>query len=75
MFQAVGHAINVVDVAVNPSTGKKVFVLSQSFMPAQQTYILLNPETGGVWYSLDAFKDIETPEWLFTVNELKRFKN
>ena len=44
-------------------------------MPAQQTHILLNPETGGVWYSLNEFNDIETPEWMFTVNELKRFKN
>ena len=72
---AVGHAINIVDVAVNQGTGEKVFMLSQSFMPAQQTHILLNSETGGVWYSLNEFNDIETPEWMFTVNELKRFKN
>jgi hypothetical protein len=28
-----------------------------------------------VWYTLDEFKDIVTPEWSFTVNQLKRFHN
>ena len=71
----IGHAINVVDVVVNSITKKKKFMLSQSYMPAQETQILINPENGGVWYTLDEFKDIETPEWTFTVNQLKRFKN
>ena len=50
-------------------------MLSQSYMPAQETHILINPENGGVWYTLDEYKDIETPEWTFTVNQLKRFKH
>jgi len=70
-----GHAINVVDVVVNSITKKKKFMLSQSYMPAQETHILINPENGGVWYTLDEYKDIETPEWTFTVNQLKRFKH
>jgi len=50
-------------------------MLSQSYMPAQETHILINPENGSVWYSLDEFKDIVTPEWRFTVSQLKRFIN
>ena len=72
---ATGHAINVVDVVVNKTNKKKMFMLSQSYMPAQETHILINPENGSVWYSLDEFKDIVTPEWRFTVSQLKRFIN
>ena len=72
---ATGHAINVVDVVVNKTNKKKMYMLSQSYMPAQETHILINPENGSVWYSLDEFKDIITPEWRFTVNQLKRFIN
>ena len=38
-----GHAVIVVDVAVHPTTKKKVFLLAQSYMPAQQIHILVNP--------------------------------
>ena len=72
---SIGHAIIVVDVAENPRTNQKIFMLSQSYMPAQQTHVLINPKTGDVWYNLDEFKDIETPEYSFTINQLKRFKN
>ena len=72
---ATGHAINVVDVVVNKTNKKKMYMLSQSYMTAQETHILINPENGSVWYSLDEFKDIVTPEWRFTVNQLKRFIN
>ena len=72
---SIGHAIIVVDVAENPSTAQKVYMLSQSYMPAQQTHVLINRKTGNVWYNLNEFNDIDTPEYLFTVNELKRFKS
>jgi hypothetical protein len=70
-----GHAINVVDIVVNQTNNKKMYMLSQSYMPAQETHILINPQNGSVWYTLDEFNDIVTPEWSFTVNELKRFKS
>ena len=72
---SVGHAITVVDVVVNQTNNKKMYMLSQSYMPAQETHILINPQNGSVWYTLDEFNDIVTPEWSFTVNELKRFKS
>ncbi len=50
-----GHAIIVVDVAMNPKTNKKIFMLAQSYMPAQETQILKNPkdEKLSPWYSSD----------------------
>ena len=73
-----GHAVIVVDVAVHPVTKKKVFLLAQSYMPAQQIHILVNPVSRSLspWYELaetDAGK-LYTPEWIFSRKDLKRFK-
>ncbi len=38
-----GHAVIVVDLAVDVSTQEKVFLLVQSYMPAQEIQILKNP--------------------------------
>jgi Domain of unknown function (4846) len=69
-----GHAIIVMDVAVN-TEGKKVFLLAQSYMPAQDIHILKNPKNGALspWYSTDFGDVLETPEWDFTKEQLKRF--
>ena len=50
-------------------------MLAQSFMPAQEQHILLNPKNNTVWYKLDNSKIIKTPEFTFESNQLKRFKN
>lgn len=70
-----GHAIIVVDVAMNPKTNQKIFMLAQSYMPAQETQILKNPndEKLSPWYSVDFGETLVTPEWTFTKNDLKRF--
>jgi hypothetical protein len=57
----------------NALTHEKMYMLAQSYMPAQEIQILLNPETNTVWYSLSAEDPIETPEWTFTRAQLKRF--
>jgi Domain of unknown function (4846) len=69
-----GHAIIVMDVAVN-AEGKKVFLLAQSYMPAQDIHILRNPSNAQLspWYSTDFGDVLETPEWDFTKEQLKRF--
>ena len=69
-----GHAVIVVDVAQNPETGKKVFLLAQSYMPAQEIQILQNPKNGqgNPWYDID-FEKLNTPEWTFERDVLKRF--
>lgn len=70
-----GHAVTVLDMAVNPATGEKVFMLCQSYMPAQQVHVLKNPNNAGIspWYSLNFKGDLETPEWTFPPNSLMRF--
>lgn len=68
-----GHAVIVVDMVENDLTHEKMYMLAQSYMPAQEIQILLNPETNTVWYSLSAEDPIETPEWTFTRVQLKRF--
>jgi len=71
-----GHAVLVIDMAVNPNTKEKVFLLAQSYMPAQETQILKNPaHLNNPWYSLNDIEDqIPTPEWTFTIDDLKRFE-
>ena len=70
-----GHAISVIDVIVN-KYGDKKYMLAQSYMPAQEQQILLNPiKKNSVWYDLHKTKNIITPEYIFTVKQLKRFKN
>jgi hypothetical protein len=71
-----GHAVIVVDVAVNPSTGKNIFLLAQSFMPAQDIHVLINPADTVLspWYKADpSTEKFSTPEWDFYTNELRRF--
>lgn len=67
-----GHAVIVVDVAEN-NKGKKVFLLAQSYMPAQETQILKNEndEKLSPWYSANIVGELYTPEWTFDVEELK----
>ncbi len=69
-----GHAVIVVDLAADAS-GKNVFLLAQSYMPAQEIQILKNPQNGKLspWYSADFGEILETPEWTFGKNDLKRF--
>jgi hypothetical protein len=71
-----GHAVVVVDMAVNEATGKKVFMLAQSYMPAQETHVLKNPNDSGLspWYALDFDGELVTPEWTFNGQQLKRFE-
>lgn len=73
-----GHAVIVMDVAVHPNTKKKVFLLAQSYMPAQQIHILVNPANRQLspWYELEVNDDgkLYTSEWIFEKRDLKRFK-
>jgi hypothetical protein len=70
-----GHAVIVVDAAVNPDTKEKIFLLAQSYMPAQEIHILKNPMNAeySPWYSVNFGETLITPEWKFDKNRLKRF--
>ena len=69
-----GHAVIVVDMAKNLDTGEKVYMLAQSYMPAQDIQVLVNRENSKIspWYILGD-DQIETPEWTFNPGDLKRF--
>jgi len=72
-----GHAVIVVDVALNKTTGEKIFLLAQSYMPAQEIHILRNFNDSNLspWYSAKTKEVLQTPEWDFKGGSLKRFKN
>lgn len=71
-----GHAVIVLDVAVNRTNGNKIFMLAQSYMPAQEIQILKNPQstTESPWYEVDEIQtQLVTPEYIFNKDELMRF--
>ncbi len=71
-----GHAVVVVDMAVHPESGRKVFLLAQSYMPAQEIHVLKNMNDPDLspWYPLDFGETLRTPEWTFSASDLKTFR-
>ena len=67
-----GHAVLVVNIATRKKD--KIFLLAQSYMPAQELQILCNPnKPSSPWFYLNNEKTIQTPEWQFSSGDLKRF--
>ena len=69
-----GHACMVADMAVDTSTGQQMFLLLESFTPAQEMVILRNPNDSDLdpWYDLSVRSDIITPDWIFAPSDLYR---
>lgn len=69
-----GHAVIVVDMAIN-AAGEKLFMLAQSYMPAQDIQVLQNPNQPSIspWYAMPKGEEVATPEWNFSSHDLKRF--
>lgn len=70
-----GHCVIIVDMAINKKTDEKLFLLAQSYMPAQDIHLLknLNNEDGNPWYSLKDDESLDTPQWDFSIEQLMRF--
>lgn len=68
-----GHAELVMDVAKDKQ-GNKIYLLAQSYMPAQQMQILANPKNRqfSPWYEAKG-STIFTPEWDFISDQVMRF--
>jgi hypothetical protein len=66
-----GHCVIVADMAVNENSGEKIFLLAQSYMPAQDIQILKGTEEGSPWYSASISDKLLTPEWTFDQTQLK----
>jgi hypothetical protein len=73
----IGHAVIVVDVAVNPETNDRIFMLAQSFMPAQSIHVLENFNNNELspWYKNDFGDILYTPNWHFESQMLKTFED
>ncbi|HHW01227.1 MAG TPA: DUF4846 domain-containing protein [Thermoanaerobacterales bacterium] len=71
-----GHCVIVVDMAENRETGEKIFMLAQSYMPAQDIHVLKNHDDPGMspWYAVKPERALVTPEWTFEWSDLKRFE-
>lgn len=69
-----GHAVIVIDMAENPDANEKVYMLAQSYMPAQDIQVLVNRNNSKIspWYLIRE-DPIESPEWTFNPEDLKRF--
>ncbi|CAN5793282.1 DUF4846 domain-containing protein [soil metagenome] len=70
-----GHAVLIVDVAVNEKTSAKLFMIAQSYMPAQQMHVLKNDTDKNIspWYKAGVGERLESPEYDFEWGELRRF--
>jgi len=67
-----GHAVIVVNLAQDDHGNKKM-MLAQSYMPAQETQVLLNPEINeSPWFDVRD-GSLLTPEWDFKSSDLRRF--
>lgn len=71
-----GHAVIVMDVAVHLKTKEKIFLLAQSYMPAQNIHVLKNftNETSSPWFHLKDGEMLRTPEWNFSPGSLYSFE-
>jgi hypothetical protein len=69
-----GHAVLIIDEAEN-AKGEKVFLLAQSYMPAQDIHVLKNPlnKAGNPWYSSEQLFPLITPEWKFDTGSLMQW--
>lgn len=69
-----GHAMIVMDIAAN-NKGKKIFMLAQGYMPAQDIHIVRNPlnEKLSPWYEVNDTNEIITPEYKFFKGQLRKW--
>jgi hypothetical protein len=70
-----GHAVLIVDLAVEPASGRKVALLAQGFLPAQSVHVLRNPFDPALspWFVLADGQPIVLPQWMLRPDELRRF--
>jgi hypothetical protein len=71
-----GHAVIIVDICKHKTSGETLVMLAQSYMPAQNIHVLKNGNMNDLpWFKINPTSNaFETPEWDFTVNDLKRFE-
>lgn len=71
-----GHAMIVLDMAED-AAGHRVYMLAQSYMPAQDIHIVRDPVDEGLspWYRIDPGQSpVPTPEWEFGQGQLRTWQ-
>lgn len=68
-----GHAVLIVD-QVEDKQGNALYLLVQSYMPAQEIQVLVNPSNPDIspWYAITSGRLI-TPEWHFQPEHARKF--
>lgn len=71
-----GHAVIVMDVARHKTSGKLIYLLAQSYMPAQDIHVLqnLNDKKLSPWYREPSTDKVLTPEWTFYATQLRSWR-
>jgi Domain of unknown function (4846) len=71
-----GHAVIIMDVARHKITGKLIFLLAQSYMPAQDIHVLQNFSDKALspWYRAPSTEKVITPEWTFYATQLRTWR-
>lgn len=69
-----GHCVFIVGISKNKN-GKKLYLLAESFMPAQDIHIIKNPRSrNSPWYELDVHAPVTyTAKYHFKPTAIKRF--
>jgi hypothetical protein len=62
----------VMDVAED-AAGHRIYLLAQSYMPAQDIHLVVNPREPVLspWYRVGGSPEVITPEWTFYTNQLR----
>jgi len=73
-----GQAVIVLDVAYNPVTGDRIFLLAKIYSTARTACVLVNPKeawSGSPWYTIKTGENkIATPGYAFYKQDLRRFQ-
>ena len=71
-----GHAVIILDVARHKSSGNLIFLLAQSYMPAQDIHVLQNfsDKQLNPWYRTPSTEKLSTPEWTFYATQLRTWR-
>lgn len=71
-----GHSVIIIGICENYA-GKRLYLLAESFMPAQDIHIIVNPLNRKIspWYELDvASPQTITAKYIFKPTSIKRFR-
>jgi len=66
-----GHSVIVMDIVEN-AQGQRMMMLAQSYMPAQDAHILLNPHRDDPWFDMSETV-YQLPDWTFRSTDYKAF--